>query len=289
MFKKSNLNTTLILIALLGLFSGISVFAQEATVDASALNIFPGLTNINDLIKNITTFLLGLAPILAALVLMWGGFQYFLGGFDQKSSGRKAITAAVVGFALILSINVIISLIEGTFTANGFSNVKLIAFFESIANNGFLPLASVFAVLTIMWGGYQYFLGSFDSKAKGRETITNGIIGLVVVLIAFPVRNLIAAIFKGNDNTSAVFKIDSNPLIKFLFQFINNFLLPLSSVVTVILFIIGGYLMITSAGDKSRYEKGLGTVRNAVIGLIVVLLSFTLTQLVLFVTPILLK
>lgn len=50
-----------------------------------------------------------------------------------------------------------------------------------------LYLSAIIAVLFIIYGGYQYmFAAGSDDKAKaGRKTLVNAIIGLVIVVLAY--------------------------------------------------------------------------------------------------------
>jgi Ni,Fe-hydrogenase I cytochrome b subunit len=49
-------------------------------------------------------------------------------------------------------------------------------------------------------------------------------------------------------------------------------------IVCVVMIIISGYKYVTSAGDPSAVTKAKNTLTFAIIGLIVVLLAFTVTQ-----------
>jgi Type IV secretion system pilin len=283
MFKKISYFTKILTLFGLGFGFTLPAFAQ-ATSDLNVL----GVGNLKDLIDGITNFLFTLAPFVVTLVLVWGGYQYFLGGFDKKSDGRRAIQAAILGYALILLAKFITSTASQVFSVdpNGgrlFNVDPVIRLLTSVVNDGFLPLAGIVAVFVIMYGGYQYFLGSFDKKANGRETIANGVIGLIVVLLAFPIQNLIKNVF--SQNGSAQLVLNTSPIVSFILQVLNKFLIPLSSVITVTMFIIGGYYMITSAGDNAKYKKGLDVIRNAIFGLLIVLFSFTLSQLIIYIVP----
>ena len=50
-----------------------------------------------------------------------------------------------------------------------------------------LTLAGVVAVVFIIYGGYQYITSSGDAEkaGKGRSTLINAIIGLVIIFIAY--------------------------------------------------------------------------------------------------------
>lgn len=61
---------------------------------------------------------------------------------------------------------------------------------------------------------------------------------------------------------------------------IINYLLLLSGSVTVLFLIIGGFWYLTSAGNDEQAEKGKKTLLNSVIGLVVILLSYTIVKIV---------
>jgi heme/copper-type cytochrome/quinol oxidase subunit 2 len=57
--------------------------------------------------------------------------------------------------------------------------------------NSILIIISVVAVLYLIYGGIQYITagGDADKASKGRVTITNAIIGIVIILAAFAIYN----------------------------------------------------------------------------------------------------
>jgi hypothetical protein len=271
---------TTILATLFGLvFSTINTQAQ----DLAAFDLL-GISDINVLFKVIIDFLTSLALPLATLVIIWGGYQYFLGGFDQKANGKKAITSAIIGLALIYGVGFITTTVKSVLTpgsgTNGpFNFQPIIDIATSLAEN-LTTLAAFVAVLVIVWGGYQFFFSSLPGgKANGRETIQNGILGLVAVLLANPIIALIESIVS-NPTTEKLF--DSQPVIKFIISFLNNFLIPISTVVTVVFFVVGGYYYLTSGANDGNAKKGRDIIQNAIIGLIIVLTAFTLTQILIY-------
>ena len=52
-----------------------------------------------------------------------------------------------------------------------------------------LILAGLMAVIFIIWGGYQYITSSGDAEkaTKGRATLINAIIGLVIIFLAYAI------------------------------------------------------------------------------------------------------
>jgi hypothetical protein len=63
---------------------------------------------------------------------------------------------------------------------------------------------------------------------------------------------------------------------------INGFLIPLSSVVALLFFVLGGYYWMTSNGDEKQVEKAKDAIKNAVIGLVVTLVSATVVQMIIY-------
>ncbi len=253
---------------------------------AQTLNDFNllGISDFNGLLDALTTFLRNLALPFATLVIIWGGFQYFQGGFDQKASGRRAISSAVIGLALVYGVGFITTLVKDVITGgqNGGLNFEPIAKLLDTLSTNLTLLAGFAAVLVIVWGGYQYFLSTVPGqKANGLETIQNGILGLIAVILASPIVNLVKNII--GDQQSSTLNINRQPLIDFILKILKDFLIPISSVITVVLFVVGGYYYLTSGGDDSKAKTGLDVIKRAVIGLIIVLTAFTLTQIIVFV------
>ncbi|MBC7472250.1 MAG: TrbC/VirB2 family protein [candidate division SR1 bacterium] len=266
-------NTTFLILATL-FFTTIPAFAQSLT-DFQILKY----NTIEDLLNAITTFLINLAPIVAGLVLIYGGYLYFLGGFDQKADGRRAIQAAIIGLIIVLSYDIIKALVIGTISGGTFNTAPIIKFLTEITTS-LIGLSSIFAIAVIIYGGYKYMFSSLPgAKGDGKDAITNGILGLVAIIIAGPLVELIKATITG----TSTLNINKNAIQAFILNIISNFLIPISSIVTIFFFVVGGYYMLTSGGNAAQFKKGQDYLRNALIGLIIILASFTIVQLVLYV------
>jgi hypothetical protein len=61
---------------------------------------------------------------------------------------------------------------------------------------------------------------------------------------------------------------------------IVRWLIYVSVGLSVLFIVIGAYFMIVSNGNEERYKNGLNTARNAVLGLILSILSLTIVNLV---------
>ncbi len=69
---------------------------------------------------------------------------------------------------------------------------------------------------------------------------------------------------------------DVNGLIKLVI----NWLLGIALAVAVLFLIIGGFQYITSAGNEESAEKGKATAINALIGIVIIILSYVIVNVV---------
>jgi hypothetical protein len=66
----------------------------------------------------------------------------------------------------------------------------------------------------------------------------------------------------------------------FLISTIINLILSFLGVIFLILMIYGGYQWMTAGGDEQKVEKAKGLIRNAIIGLIVVIAAYAISYFV---------
>jgi Type IV secretion system pilin len=251
------------------------------------------------LFEQVLNFLQQLAPYVATLIIVAGGYEYFSDKNFKETSSTATIQAGVFGLIIVLLAPAVTSLITDSFTPKGIDPKALSIFLTQIVD--FLINISTFvAVVVIVIGGYTYFVEGFGSEGKNtkaRNLVSSGVIGLIVMLFARPVASLIRDTLKisykpttekslylpGNNSSfeSRIQYVDA-PLTAVIKSILSDFLIPLSSVATVLFLVFGGWYILTSSGDQKKYETGLGFVRNAVIGFIVVLLATTIVQLLFF-------
>ena len=286
-FQKKTLIQLILPIFILGLFAFNFSHPQLVQAQSSDLNLLPQYNNLFDFLYKgvIVGFLLKLSPIVGLLAIVWGGYQYYFGSFTGKSDGMKAITAGAIGLLITAGYSIFISfddsgaikggLLADTVKDGGLKPDALIKFIqETLLNNFLLALSGVVAVLAMVYGGYQYIASPLNKEA-GIKTIQNAAIGLTIILLASVIKNFIQATFANNT-------INKDPVINLAKEVISNFLLPLSSVVTLAFLVYGGYQWIT-AQEPSQVKDAQKSLKNALIGFVVVLLSFTVTQLLVYI------
>ncbi len=65
-----------------------------------------------------------------------------------------------------------------------------------------------------------------------------------------------------------------------LIRTVINWMLSIAFGVAVLFLIIGGFWYITSAGNEETAEKGKGTAVNALIGIVIIILSYVIVNVV---------
>ena len=137
-------------------------------------------------------------------------------------------------------------------------------------------IAPSFAVLGIMLGGYKMMQDGYDAKGEGMKTIRGSIIGLIIVLSAFFVRNFIYTFFNSTFKDDNSLSID-NEAVKNIVGFLNTiayqFLVPIGSPIAVGFVIWGGYLLITAGGNQKQINDGTKTIKNAIIGFLIIVFA----------------
>jgi hypothetical protein len=240
----------------------------------------------------IQKFLIDLAPAVTTLLIIFGGYEYFVDKEAKKTSALSTIIAAISGFVIITLAPLITSVVRDTFGDNKKEVFNTDAI-EKLLNqliDLLLNLSSVVAVAVIVLGGYAYFIqffingGKQEGKLNARDLVFGGIMGLIVTILARPIVNfikLIAGSVAKNDFASAQDNITN--IIKIV---LGNFLIPFASITALVCIIIAAYLWLTAGADEERVKNAKKFLNNALIGLVVALLSTVIVQLITyFVTP----
>ena len=176
---------------------------------------------------------------------------------------------------------------------NGASNcVELTVFIWTIVFNVLTDLTLIGAYLTIgfvIWGGYQYILssGSTDKALKGKKTIYTAFIGLVIVMCASVIFNVIKfALLKGAGDTEMVTTAEGitvnipNTSADLLFVNALEWIIGIAGLVAVIFIVYGGCLYVSSRGEPTKIETAKKSIIYAVIGLFIVGVTQVITGIV---------
>ncbi len=134
-----------------------------------------------------------------------------------------------------------------------------------------LGIMGYLAIGFVIFGGIQYMIGQGDpvKVAKGKKTITNSVIGLIVVMSASIISGAIADIVSGAHQSGDNFFLE-----------IFNKVFVWAGIIAVIMVIYGGIQYITSTGNPQGITKAKTTILYSIIGLLVVLFASAIVNVV---------
>jgi TRAP-type C4-dicarboxylate transport system permease small subunit len=158
-------------------------------------------------------------------------------------------------------------------------------------------LAAMLALLFLIWGGIKYMMAQGDPKQldAAKNTITGAIIGLVVVLSVTLIFFIIKVLLNINVFGQVVVpayaatEIDISKLLPFgqLFQDFGKFITRIiffalfaAALIFFGLMVWGGIRYLNSGGNEESVEQARNTLMNAFIGLLIVVASFVIIEIV---------
>jgi Type IV secretion system pilin len=264
------------------------IIFQEPTKEIPSPKNPPGCKAETSLVQILLNFLYAIAPFVTTILIIFGGYEYFVDNEAKKTSAKSTIFAAVSGYIIIILAPVITKVITKTFNGTDSSKVINTAALEELFTqiiNVLIDLSSLVAVVVIVLGGYAYFLqffvnsGKQEGKMNGRELLIAGIMGLIVTTIARPLVGFIKSTLtaKGGD-----LGINDQNIIGFIRNVLANFLIPFASVVTLIFIVASAFMWLTAGSDETKVKNARTTLNGALIGLVIVLLSTTIVQLIIY-------
>lgn len=187
------------------------------------------LNNVNSedqLINNvwiIASNVLSDASVVAAYLVLgyviYGGYQYILAGGDpgKTASGKKTLTHAFIGLAIVMLSYVILNAIRialmgssGVFSGNclttGTGCVDPVDFTNNVIN-WFIGIAGVVSLIYVVIGGIGYVTSAGDpgKLKKAKDTIMYALIGLAIVALAEIITAFVTNIIRNADSDSTSF------------------------------------------------------------------------------------
>jgi uncharacterized membrane protein YwzB len=102
---------------------------------------------------------------------------------------------------------------------------------------------------------------------------------LVVVLVLVAPVALVFAQFTKIDCPTGI-NCSNTTSVSGLIRMVINWLLGIAFGIAVLFLIIGGFWYITSAGNEETAEKGKKTAVNAIIGIVIIILSYVIVNVV---------
>jgi len=190
---------------------------------------------------NILTDLTVLAGYLVVGWIIWGGYKYMFsrGDVSKVTEGKKTLTNAFIGLAIVMLSGVIFSAIrsvlgsgslqcvvpEGVVANATCSNGMLLpkTDVDQIVVNTiewFLGMSGVVAVIFMVYGGISYITAAGDAGkiVKAKNSILYALIGLIIVAISLIITNFVTNAIKDAATTTAMMNNQITPLMEELYE-----------------------------------------------------------------------
>lgn len=187
-----------------------AVLTFPAWYDGLALDsdCHPKITQLNDLwiiALNLVEVLLQVVAYAATGFLIWGGFKYMKSRGDPAriQNAKDAIMNAMVGLGISLGSIAIVNFISKGIAGGGAKNgVPVVnagaGQLNTVMSNIVFPVAGAICVVFIIIGGIQYTTSNGDpgQTKRAKDTLIYSIVGLVFVVMAFAIVQLILGRFQ---------------------------------------------------------------------------------------------
>jgi len=162
--------------------------------------------------------------------------------------------------------------------------------------------AAMIALLFLVMGGLRYMLARGDPKAAeaARSTATNAVIGLLIILFAATIYFLVAQMFKieifgafplvkpayaaGEVDICKQVKLGNVPICEafpslgYFFTRVVLVALVVAGVVFLAMTVWGGFQYLNAGGDPKIANAARQTLTNAGIGLLIIIFSFFIIE-----------
>ena len=132
----------------------------------------------------------------------------------------------------------------------------------------------------VIYGGYQYIFsgGEPNKTASGKKTLTNGFIGLAIVLTANIIISAIRVALSADFSKDCISSSCADPtsMVSSAIQWV----IAVCGIIAAVFIVYGGILYITSSGEPNKTQQAKQTIIYALIGLAIVALAEIITAFV---------
>ena len=247
---------------------------------------FKGESQIQSIILAIAKVFRNLLGGFAIIWIIISGVQMVIAGGDESkiAEQKRSVTYAVIGLAIILLLERMIVLIYGVpGVERGFIErpeglsqefLGLVSFIKAVIGAA--------AVLMIIISGFRTILaaGEEEKIIKQRKSIIWIIVGIVIILVnQFIIKNLyIEPVEKQIAETGEVItQTNVESVIQFIGTIIQ-FFLGFVGLIAFAALIYGAGTMIANYGNDELVQKAKKIIKNAIIGIIIIISAFAIVS-----------
>ncbi|MBR2839975.1 hypothetical protein IKE82_01435 [Candidatus Saccharibacteria bacterium] len=174
-------------------------------------------SGIWQIVANIATDITVIAAYLVLGYVIYGGYQYIFAAGDPNkvASGRKTLTHAFIGLAIVMSAYAIMSSIRlallgtsGVLDCNPLKGQQCVDDPNSLVTGVIqwgIGIAGLVAVIFVVYGGISYTTSAGDPNKlqKAKQMILYALIGLAIVALAEIITAFVSGLIRdANNNTT---------------------------------------------------------------------------------------
>lgn len=184
-------------------FAGLVSWSCGVNISAGSQDsLKEGIWNI---VANVAVDITIIAAYLVLGYVIYGGYLYTMSGGDpgKVANGKKTLTNAFIGLAIVLSANAIMGSIRIVLFANTNGNMSNCASSECIDPGQmvenliqwFIGFVGIVAAAFVVVGAIGYISSSGDPSklTKAKNTIIYALIGLIIVALAEIITSFVAS------------------------------------------------------------------------------------------------
>lgn len=166
--------------------------------------------------SNIATDIAIIAAYLVLGYVIYGGYLYIFSAGDpgKAAEGKKTLTQAFIGLAIVMSANLIMGTIRAVLIGGQFKDctdsncIKPNDMIENMIN-WFISMAGIVSVVFLIYGGIQYMTSAGDATKleKAKKVIMYALIGLAIVALSVAITAFVSSTIRSSGTSNLIEQI----------------------------------------------------------------------------------
>lgn len=169
-----------------------SLLLIVSPVLAQSLPDYTGAGTFGGLIKNITTYILGLVGPIAVLISLWAAFLLMTAAGDPKkvTAGHQTLTWAVIGLAVVILSSAFLSMTQTVIGAGMPESIiqKLITYARNIGG----PIA----IIMFLYGGFLITTGQPKKIQTAYQIFLWTSVAIAIIAISSSIQTIVLFFLK---------------------------------------------------------------------------------------------
>lgn len=273
-------------------FANALLYVRDSIAVLVTEIIFTGEAQINQVLTAIAKTMRNVLGGLAVIWMIISGIQMVMAGGDENkiTEQKQSITYAVIGLAIVIVAERIISVVYGapgvvqdlTIAGSRFSA-------EVLGIVGFLKaFVAAIAMFMIIISGMKTIFAAGDENqiTEQRKSVLWVVVGIVIIVINQVIVENLYIIPSTREILDSLNDIPLQDQVSITAQNVNTIIVTIGTVASYLLgftglialgaLIYGAGMMVANYGNEDMVNKSKTIVKNAIIGIMIIISSFAL-------------